>query len=363
MAGEQYLAFYEETLRGTPPGSPVMRFLQLNKGWPKFKAKDVPRPEFSGVSNAMGDRNVWRQESQYDWQPEFRYRPGIETALLLKHAGLVPGARTLLDGTAYKGLMYPVAMPYGSGMPLGTTALGIVPNLDEAGTTKSQVFGGDRFKSFTFTFKGTEEVMLSFDGGGAGDWVGAPDQVKTPGMSMPLVDPFNSSEVKYYIGSGISRTGTAPDFTDIAPGTMTQFFPEDLSLKVTTGLADKFVGNGLRGPSKTFRTGKLGIEVDLTIDYDDPASGFSSADEYKALFSGPRTNSILIVMTHTALAGAATASFQTIIDLPLLYLEADPRDPDNEGKTVQQKLKYKHLVDSNAVYPIGIMTVDRATAY
>lgn len=364
MSGEQYLAFYKETTRGVVPGSPAYKFLQILSGWPKFKASDEARAEFAGVTTALGDRSVRRKESQWTASPQIPYRPGEETGILLRQVIGFAGTRSTVDTSAKKGILYPsAAMPWGSGAPLSDEALGLVPNLDEAGTTKSQVFGGFRPTALTFTFKGTDDVLLSVDGGGAGDWVGAVDQTAVAGMSMPSVEPFNCSDVKYYIGSGISRTGSAPNFTAISAGTMKQFYPDSLTLKITTGITDKAVGNGVAGPSKSTRTGKLAVQADIDIDYEDPASGFRSAAEYKRLLSGVATNSLLIVIDHDALAGAATQKYQTIIDYPLAYLDAERAEPDNEGKTPSQKLTYKHLFDATVGYPIAIMTTDRAASY
>lgn len=280
MAGEQYLALYEETTRGTAPGSPDYLFLQIVKGFPQFKPTDEPRKEFAGPNTALGDRSVRRKESMFTAPLEFLYRPGMETALFLKHVMGFAGTRSTVDTTAKKGIMYPSEpMPYGSGAPLGDKAIGLVSNLDEEGTTKAQTFGGARFKSLSATFKGTDEVTFSLEGQGAGAWVGPADQTATAGLSMPTIDPFNCSEIAYYIGTGITRTGSAPGFTDIAAGTMQRFYPDEVTLKITNGLDDKPQGDGLRGPSKTFRAGQFAVEVGITTDYADPSSGFSSADE------------------------------------------------------------------------------------
>jgi len=364
MSGEQYLAFYKETERGTAPGVPSYKFLQIVGGWPKFKPTDEARAEFAGVNTALGDRSVRRKESQFSASPKINYRPGEETGIFLRQVMGFAGVRSTVDTSAKKGIMYPsTAMPYGSGQPLEDEALGLVSNLDEAGVTKSQAYGGFRPASLTFEFKGTDDVSLTIEGQGAGDWVGAVDQAAIAGVSLPAIEPFNCSEVRYYLGAGIDRTGVAPNFTAIDPGTMKEFLPDSLTLKITTGITDKVVGNGVKGPSKSTRSAKLQIEVNADTDYEDPASLFSSADEYKRLFAGPATNSLLIVMTHADLAGAATEHYQTIIDVPLMYLNAERAEPDNEGKTPSQKLSYKHLLDPAVGYPVAIITVDRAAAY
>lgn len=364
MPGEQYLALCKQTTRGPVTGTPAYKFIQTLGGWPKFNPTDEPRNEFAGHSTAMGPRSQRRKESAWTASPQMLYRPGEEIGMILRQLFGYAGTRATVDTSGKKGLLYPsTAMPWGAGAPLADESLGLVPNLDEAGTTKSQSYGGFRPTTGTFVFKGTDDVVLTVEGGGAGDWVGAVDQAAIPGVSMPSVDPFNSSEVAYYIGSGAVRTGTAPDFTDISPGTMTRFYPDEATLKILNGITDVVTGNGVKGPSKSKRTAQESAEFEFKIDYEDPSSGFSSADECKRIFSGPVTNSILIVMTHSALAGAATEKYKTVIDLPLLSEKPERPDPENEGKTGTASFSFKTMFDPAVGYPFAALITDKATAY
>lgn len=365
MAGEQYLAMYEEDERGVAPAVPVMRFLPVTSNpQPKFNPKDEPRKEFRGVNTRLGDASVVRRESSYSHPLDFGYYPGVEVGLILKHIFGFAGIRAIVDVSAKRGILYPSpGFPYGAGAALGTKAVAMIPNLEEGGVTKSQLYAGERFKSLTIAIKGSDDVKVSVEGMGAGPWIGPADQAATPGVSWPAADPFISALAQYYIGAGAARTGTAPDFTDIGPGTMQQFLADEMTIKITPGWDDKIVGNGIKGPSKTYVANQFAVEVDCTVDYEDPASGFSSADEYKAQFSGPRTNSLMIVLTGEQLAGAATEKYKTVIDMPLVQAIFETPDRNSEGKTPPMKMKFKTLINAAIGYPIAMMTTDQAAAY
>jgi hypothetical protein len=361
----QFLPFCEETNRGDLPGSPAWKFLPVIKGLtPQFSPKDEPRKEFRGPDVALGDASVQRKESQFTVAPESYLYPGNEIGTLLKHLLGFSGTRAVVDTTGYRGILYPLAVPYGSGQNLADTALGFNPNVDRDGTTASQYHGGARLKSGTLTIKPGEDITIAFEGQGAGDWVGDPNQAVTGGVSFPLDTLiYHGSMAKYYIGSGASRTGTAPDYTAITPGTMTQFYPDDFTLKITNGLDDVIKGNGVRGPSVTNRTAQFDWTADFSVDFTDPASGFSSIDEFEAQYSGPRTNSLMVVITHTLLAGSATAYYEEVIDLPLGHVLSENPEADNEGKQRKVKFTVNRLAPAGGLKPLHWLRTDQASAY
>lgn len=367
---QQFLAICEETTRGTKPGSPTWLYLPvLSQLQPKFVPKDEPRKEFRGNDSALGDSSVRRVESQWSYTLECAYYPCAAVALLLTHSIGKAGTRTALSAPneeAYTGILYPVAMPYGTGYPLADKAIGISANTDEAGTTKSQYFGGGRIKSVSIVVKGVDDVRLSFEIQGAGGWVGAVDQtaITDPDFST-LPAPFVSGDALFYAGSGISRTGTAPDFTAIGAGTMNAMRSDELTIKITNGLEDKTVINGVRGPSFTTRNSQFAVEASLTIDYADPSSGFSSADEFKRIFSGVATTPLLLKLDNGEIidATSGTAKFESWVDLPNMMLKADPPERNAEGKTPSIKMTYTSLYDTTAEYPCALFTQDDLSAY
>jgi hypothetical protein len=269
----------------------------------------------------------------------------------------------VLGTTAYKGILYPLSKYYGTGEELADKAIGIIPNTDEGGTTKSQYWGGGRITSVNIKGEGTDDVKLVFELRGAGEWVGSVDQTATASPTFPSASPFVSSDLLCYIGSGITRTGTAPDFTDLDPNTMTAFRPDSIDITITNGTNDKVVMNGVKGPSYTTRESQVAVECSFPIDYEDPSSGFSSADEYKLLFSGTQTNSVLIVADNGELAGDTSENYAATIDLPNMIETAETPDRNSEGKTPSVAFTMTSLYSTTTEYPVGIITVDQNSAY
>ena len=293
---------------------------------------------------------------------ECAYYPGAETGILIKHALGKANTRSVVDVTAYKGIVYPLANPFIS-TELDTKAIGIVANTDEAGTTKSQYYGGGRIKSMSISGEGTDDVKLTFEIQGPAEHIGAVDQTATAGVSFPSAAPFTTDDCLLYIGAGITRTGTGPDFTDIVPNTMNAFRPDSFEITITNGLNDKQVMDGNLGPNKTFREGKFTVQAVTPIDYEDPASGFSSADQFKLTFSGPQTSSILLVMDNGELAGSATENYETVVDLANLLVVPETPERSSEGVQPTVNFTFNSLYDSTTKYPVGILTTDQAAAY
>lgn len=358
----QFVALVDETTRGTDPGSgylflPVSGALQ-----PSFSANDEPRTEFRGADTALGSSSVVRRDSQWTYTLECPWYPGAETGLLFKHLLGKVNARATVDTSGKKGILYPEAMPYGTGRTLVNKAIGIVVNSDEGGTTKARYFGGGRVKSCSIKGEGTGDIMLSFELTGPGEYIGA-EGTMTAGAVFPTVSPFTASDLTCFIGSGITRTGTAPNYTALVPNTMKSFMPDSVDLTITNGLEDKTVMNGVQGPSKTTRAGQFSVEANFPIDYDDPASGFSSADEFKNLFTATATQSLLLLLDNGELAGTATENYRAVIDLPFMLNQAETPERNSEGTQPSVGLKYSSLYSATTKYPFGLLTVDKAATY
>lgn len=359
---QQFLALVEETTRGTDPTTgylylPIMGSLQ-----PKFDATDESRKEFRGVDTALGDASVVRRSSQWSFSLECAWYPGAEVGLLFKHLLGFAGTRATIDTSGKKGILYPVAMPYGVGMPLVNKAIGFFCCYDKDGTAKKRYYGGGRVKSCTIKIEGTDDIKLTFEIVGPGEYIGGEvDNAMVP--SFPTVEPFIAADALAYAGTGVSRTGTAPNYSEIGPGTMTPFYPDSMSITITGGLDDKIIINGVQGPSKTHRASQFTAEVSAPIDLADPSSGFSSADEYDAIFTGPTTQSLMVVLTSPTLVGAVSEPYSATIDLPYMLRKHSTPDRKSDGSQPTVELSYQSLVDATVGKPLLLETVDAAAAY
>jgi hypothetical protein len=353
--GGHAVALYREAVRGTKPDIPAYEALTIKgKVMPKFDPKDEFRKEFRGTSTALGNQTARRKESGWSHGIEgFVYPVKATSWIYLFALGHATDA-TVIDVTAHGRVFSPVANPYAA-TELGSAALGYGLNEEMNEAVQSRHFGGGRIKSLGFTFKGTEDVAFTADITGDGKWI-SQRGAAIAGLTFPAIDPFCSADTKFYIGTGVTLTldGNG-NVTGIAPGTMQQFIPEDFSIKVTTGLDDK----RQVGPLKTARTGQFNSEIDLTIDYEDPNSGFSSYDEFNSTFDGVQTNGILVEMDNGQIAGSTNQHYKTYIYQPLGLLSTDSPDLDVDGKTPNMKLKYKSMVDPTIGKPLMIYTIDK----
>jgi hypothetical protein len=360
--GVDFLPYAIETTRGTKPGAPAYKFLRVTKGIvPKVNYKDEVRKQFMGVNSSLGYPTATRKDQSFAHSIEAIFSPE-EFVDFFKFVMGHAGVRATIDTDGYKGLMYPVRMPYGAGNPLLDQAMLFSPNTDEEGVTKSQDFGGERPFSITIKGKQGEDVTITIELKGAGDWIGAPDQAATPNPVFSVRVPYTGQGVAWYIGAGAARTGTAPDFTDIAPGTMDRFYPDEFTIKITNGLDDKAILNGIVGPSKTVRNKAFEVEIDFTMDYNDPTSGFSSAAEFKRLATGITMSSLMCILDNFETINT-TETYQTLFDIPRALFSSDAPERDVEGKTPSLKMKYKSMIDPAIGYPIAVQTKDKTAAY
>jgi hypothetical protein len=357
------MGIVEETVRGTDPGSGY-GFLSIESAlMPQFNPTDEARNEFRGQDSGLGNtsESVVRRESQWTETLVMAYRASDEINLLLKHFFGFAGTRAVVDTTAYKGIFYPLTQPYGEGQNLGTKAIGLIPNYDVQGTTKSKYFGGAIVTACRISGEGSGDIMIEFDLKGAGGFIGA----ETTALASPTfsaVSPFVAKDILLYIGTGIARTGTAPDFTDIAEGSMVQFCPDSFSVSMTNGLDDKVIFCGTEGPTKTFRSEQFTVECNFPTDLEDPPTGFSSHDAYESLFAGPDTTSILMVGASDELAGSVSEKYGFVLDLAGLLNKTAAGEYSAEGQAPTIDLTYSSLYDTTAEYPVSMTTIDQDAA-
>lgn len=362
---KQWIEIFEHDARGVVVGDETMLALPvLGSLKPKFAPVDEPREEYRGADTGQGDVSVRRKESQWTHTLECYWYPIAAVGLLLKHALGFADERATVDTSAARGIVLPQNMPYGSGSVLGDSAIGIRVNYDKGdGTTVSKIYYGGRIGKMSVSAEGSDEVKLSFDLSAPGQYISAEAAATAEPDFSGLPAPFNAGDVRLYTGAGISRTGSAPEYTAIAPGAMVAFVPDSWSLEIDSGRQDKAVANGVRGPSKTVKESKLAVSFKAPLDIEDPASGFSCRDEIEAQFSGPREMPILIVLDNGELAGAATATYQAAIDLPRLKLAAWEETYNTTGKQPTTNMDGSHLFSTVTGYGLAIVTTDQVAAY
>jgi hypothetical protein len=185
-----------------------------------------------------------------------------------------------------------------------------------------------------------------------GPWISEPELAEVAGMSFPASKQIKSGNLTCFLGSGATLTGAAPLYSDIAAGTMPQFMPDDLTLKLGPGVDDKYKMNGEEGPSVTERTGPIKHAAEFTIDFSDPASGWSSYDAWKAHYSGIQYAPLLLKMDTGELCGSVSETRKLLIYYPKMKISCEPVDRKNDGSKAKIKFKLESLVDASIGYSV-----------
>ncbi|WP_020675276.1 hypothetical protein [Geopsychrobacter electrodiphilus] len=360
----QWVEIGEQVARTTLVGDEVFYPLPANVLKPKFNPTDEPRPEYRGGDSGQGNLSVRRTSSQWTHDLEFYLRPIQAVGLLLKHALGKTTTRSAVDTSAFGGMLYPENQPFGTGLTLGDKALAIKVHYDDgAGGTKQRTYYGGRITKVSVAGEGSQEWKMTISLAGPGPCLSAPAAAGAVPDFSALPSPFVFSESLFYIGSGIGRTGVAPDFTALDPNTMVAFVPDSCSIDIDLGRSDKTVANGINAPTKTTKESQLAVKVSCPLDLEDPSTGFSSRDEVDALISGVRQNSLLVVLDNGEVCGSTTQTYQYMIDLSALYLGPAAEEFSTEGKSPRTTLEYSSLYSDTTKYAVGFYTVDAEATY
>jgi hypothetical protein len=284
---------------------------------------------------------------------------------LFKHLYGISSVSGPVDTTAYQTNYYPESMPYGTGRTLVDKAIGVVPNLDDgAGTTKSRYVGGMRnVDGFTIEVDPAADVTINMPFQGPGQYLGSLATLEAIG-TLPTVDPYVGSDVTCFTGSGVSVTGSAPDYTEIGEGTMDQFAPDTLSITITPGRSDKSILDGVDGANHTTREDGSQVKVELkyTIDFEDPASGFSSADLYEANLAAMQYIPHVIKFTSATLAGSATEKYEDIFYMPRMKLVDSVKTISNTGGQPSVEFSFESRNDTTDLAPIFHQSTNQNSA-
>jgi hypothetical protein len=366
MANNQiYLAVGEEATRGTAEKSTI-GFIPINAPEsPKLEPDDVPRLEFRGEETALGDRLTRRMSTKWSYAPEIPFFTEAGTVAgmmgtILKHFfGDVTSAQNGATGQYYH-QMYPVSDPFVTGR-LGTKALTLNDNwTKDSSTVKNNPYTGGRVSGLTFTVEPGQILKMAVTMMGQGKDA-ADTAIATPTYAAENLR-CDYSDLALYFGT-ITRTGSAPDYTDYSFGSATQIKPDSLTITLTNGMEDKLRLGGVTYPDKT-TLGKFAGEIDLTIDLDDPAAGFSSYDEFMNWLEdadGDSTTNFFAYFNTGTQAGTGD-NHGLYIDLPRCQrMGGEPARASDRDPLIT--LKYKAEFDATTTqYLVGLMLKNTATA-
>lgn len=350
-----YLAIGEEAVRGVKESSAVGFIPLLKPGIPKLEFDDKKRSEFRGEDSVKGETAVRRMGQKWHTSlemPFFTESGGVKgmSGALLKHFfGKAVSSPCAAPGL-FSHMMHPVADPF-SAANLASKALTLNFNVNEGPVMKNWPFTGGRVKSLAFAQEAGQQLKLT------AEMFGQFRDASTPEIGAPVFAAetlrCDYNELAVYSGK-VSRTGAAPDFTDFAAPGAVPVKPDKLSVKFENGMEDHLRLSGSAYPDKT-RMGRYKVTFEMTIDWEDPASGFSSVAEFNGWLASPGSSSFLLCWD----AGAGHALY---IDLPQLH-RAGGEPNYNLAKDPMITLKYEGLYDSAVTkYIAGVMLKNTAAA-
>ncbi|MDP2689431.1 MAG: phage tail tube protein [Deltaproteobacteria bacterium] len=356
-----YLALGEEAARGVKESTTVGFIPLLNPGIPRLEFDERKRAEFRGEDARKGFSSVSRMGRRWGGSIEMPFfteaggTKGMAGSLLKHFFGSAASAENAATGQ-YHHMMSPVADPFAP-VNLGDKALTLNLNINEGAAMSNWPFAGGRVKSLSFEQEAGSPLKLS------AELFGQKREAVTAEIGGAAFAAENLrcdyNNLKVYTGV-ITRTGTAPDYTGFAFGSATQIKPDRISVKVDNGMEDALRLAGVDYPDKT-RLGQFKVTAELTIDWEDPASGFSSVSEFNDwAASGGSTN--LFLHWDTGTQAGTGDNHGLYIDLPVMRRLGG--EPDyGLDKDPMITLKYEGLFDAATTqYMIGVMLKNTAPA-
>lgn len=362
MAERQvYTAIGEESTRGTAESSTVGFIPTMGTDFPTMEFDETPRAEARGEDSVKGDVSMtrWSQKWAHSIEMPFFTEAGTVGGIvgtMLKHFfGKTSSAENGSTGQ-YGHMLYPVADPFAAAN-LGAKALTINHNVSEGAVTKNHAFEGARISSLSFDQEPGTSMKLTMEMFGQKK-VASGTAIASPAFAADnLRCDFNNFTL--YTGT-ITRTGTGPAFTDFSFGSATPIKPDSISIKIENAMEDVLRLAGVDYPDKT-RMGKYKVTLEFLIDLNDPASGFSSFDDFNLwLASASATN--FFAMWDTGTQAGSGDNHSLGVDMPVMQRMGGDIDFNLETDPMVT-LKYEGLYDAaTAKYIVGILLKNTASA-
>ena len=354
-----YLALGEESSRGTKEATTVGFVPLLSPSIPKLEFDDKRRKEFRGEETIKGDTAVQRMSRKWGGSIEMPFFTEAGTTVgmigtLLKHFFGTAVSSQQESTSAYAHMLYPVADPFVTAN-LGTKALTLNLNINEGSTMMNWPFVGGRVTSLSFDQDPGDHLKLSAELSGQFRDTTTSELGSAAFAAENLRCDYNN--LKVYTGT-VARTGTAPDFTDFDFSSATQIKPDKISVKIENGMEDALRLSGVDYPDKT-RMGQFKVTVELTIDWEDPASGFSSIDEFNSWMASTSSTNLALEW-DTGTEADTGYNHKLVLDIP--KAERIGGDPEYDlEKDPMITLSYEGLYDSTTEYMVGSLLQNSAT--
>lgn len=356
-----YLAIGEEATRGTKEVTTVGFIPLLSPSMPVTEFDDRRRKEFRGEDTVKGDTTNIRMSKTWTGSIEFPMFTEAGTTVgmvgtVFKHFfGTVASDQNATTGQYYH-MLYPVTDPFATAN-LGTKALTLNYNINEGTVMKNWPFVGGRVSGLTFEQEAGEHLKVTAEMFGQFRDTTTAELGSQTFAAENLRCDYNNATV--YTGT-ITRTGTGPDFTEFAFGSATTIKPDKVTIKIEDGREDIIRLAGVDYPDKT-RLGMFKVEFELTIDWEDPASGFSSADDFNLWIASSSETNFTVLWDTGTVAGTGDNHLM-VLDIPRAQRMGGEPEYDLE-KDPMVTLKYEGLYDATTTkYIVGLFLKNTASA-
>ena len=356
-----FLAIGVEAVRGTKEATTV-GFVPLEDfSLPKVDYMSKKRQGFRGEETALGATTEERWGEK--WEGPFNMRfyteagggNGIMGSLFKHFFGTATSSQNAATGQ-YRHMFYAVNDPFGPGATLESKGLTFNENSTQSGTLKNFPFLGGRVKKITLKQELGASLIMSIE------TMGQKLDTVTAGIASPtfaaenLRCDYNNLDMR--MGATVTRTGTAPDYTALSSnGAVVK--PDSVTIEIERGMVDEQVLDGTTSPGKT-SVGELTGKLSMTIDYEDPASGFSSVDEFMAWIAGVSETNFFLAWNTGTQAGTGD-NHMLIIDLPACNRLGGPPEIKRDGKS-KITLEYDFHYSATTKYAIGMLLKNTAAA-
>ena len=356
-----YLAIGEEAVRGVEESTNVGFIPILNTGIPKVEFDEKKRKEFRGEDSLKGDTAFLRMSRRWNTSVDIPFfteagsTKGIVATLLKHFFGKASTGQNGATGQYYH-MMSPVADPFSSSN-LGARALTVNLNINEGQSMRNWPFTGGRVKSLSFEQESGSSLKL------AAELFGQKREASTASINNPVFAAENLrcdyNNLKVYTGS-ITRIGAAPDYTGFTFASATQIKPDKVSIKVENGMEDALRLSGVDYPDKT-RMGQFKVTMEMTLDWEDPSSGFSSVAEFSDWVSSASSTNFFLHWDAGTQAGTGD-NHGLYIDLPVMQRRGgEPQYKIDRDPMIT--LKYEGLFDpAGTGYLVGILLKNTAAS-
>ena len=353
-----YLAIGEEATRGTAESSTVGFVPLISPSIPKSEFDDKPRGEFRGDDSALGESTILRMSQKWSASLECPFFTEAGGTLKAAIADLIyhfmGGKASAQNGATgqYYHMIYPVTDPYSSGK-----ALTLNYNVNEGAVVKNWPFVGGRVKALSFDQEPGQALKMT------AELFGQKREASTASINNPVFAAENLrcdyNNLKVYTGS-ITRIGAAPDYTGFTFASATQIKPDKVSIKVENGMEDALRLSGVDYPDKT-RMGQFKVTMEMTLDWEDPSSGFSSVAEFSDWVSSASSTNFFLHWDAGTQAGTGD-NHGLYIDLPVMQRRGgEPQYKIDRDPMIT--LKYEGLFDpAGTGYLVGILLKNTAAS-